>query len=34
MIERGLYADHELRTFVLDRQEFERDGHAWSRSKG
>jgi hypothetical protein len=33
-IERGLYQDHELRTFVLDRQEFEREGHARSRSKG
>ena len=34
MIERGLYPDHELRTFVLDRREFEREGHARSRSKG
>jgi hypothetical protein len=33
-IERGLYQVHELRTFVLDRQEFEREGHARSRSKG
>jgi hypothetical protein len=33
-IERGLYRDHELRTFVLDRQEFEREGHARSRQKG
>jgi hypothetical protein len=33
-IERGLYCDHELRTFVLDRQEFEREGRARSRSKG
>jgi hypothetical protein len=33
-IERGLYCDHELRTFVLDRQEFEQEKHAGSRSKG
>jgi hypothetical protein len=32
-IELGLYHDHELRTFVLDRQEFEREGHAGSRSQ-
>ena len=34
MIGSGLYHDYELRTFVLDRREFEREGHAWSRSRG